>query len=213
MVEAINPYQAPQSSVESTDDQAYGDINIFSFKGRLGRLRFFVYGLVLTFVMQLISIPFGISMFTGNYGNPAIFNIITFIISIVSMIIGALWTIQRMHDINLSGWWYLIILLPMLFLVAYPAIIEFGPGTSPTTPDVMMPMGIGLGIVGIVIGIFFLALWFIPGSAGSNRFGPPPPPNSTAVKVIAWIFVGLIVLAILSAVLMPALISGMAPVN
>jgi uncharacterized membrane protein YhaH (DUF805 family) len=42
--------------------------------------------------------------------------------------------------------------------------------------------------------------WFVPGTPGANRFGAPPEPNSTAVKVMAWIsgvlgavfFVGLV---------------------
>jgi hypothetical protein len=45
------------------------------------------------------------------------------------------------------------------------------------------------------VGSFFpLVIMVVPGNTGANRYGPPPPPNSTAVKVLCslWIvFIGL----------------------
>lgn len=53
---------------------------------------------------------------------------------------------------------------------------------------------------------FAAFLWiFIPGTAGRNRFGAPPPPNSTGVIVAAWLALGLpFILGILAAVSIPA---------
>ena len=212
MAEAINPYQAPQSSVAATDDQAYGDINIFSFKGRLGRLRLFVYTLVLSFIVQIILSTFiGVMFASGGVQSLAVFGIITGIFYLASMIIGAFWAIQRLHDINLSGWWYLVAFVPLLLITGYSVMVQIGAGSA--APEDIMSTGIASGIAGLIVLIFFLAILFIPGTAGRNRFGLQPPPNSTAVKVIAWIFVGLLVLGLLAAILMPALLTNMTQIN
>jgi len=41
-----------------------------------------------------------------------------------------------------------------------------------------------------------LALLLMPGTPGPNKYGLPPPPNSTAVKVLAWINIVLMVLGL-----------------
>lgn len=54
-------------------------------------------------------------------------------------------TVRRLHDRDMSGWWYLG------FTVA----------------------GI-LPLVGLIASLVFLVLLLLPGTAGSNRFGPDP---------------------------------------
>lgn len=36
----------------------------------------------------------------------------------------------------------------------------------------------------LFIPLIVLAFIFVPGSAGSNRYGPPPPPNTPGVKIL-----------------------------
>lgn len=48
-------------------------------------------------------------------------------------------------------------------------------------------------------------LWlFKGGTQGANRFGDPTPPNSTGVKVIAWIFPAIAIVGIVAAIALPA---------
>ncbi len=51
-------------------------------------------------------------------------------------------------------------------------------------------------LIPIISIIFTFYLWFMPGSAEQNRFGNPPPPNKSAVIVVALlgivIFIGII---------------------
>jgi uncharacterized membrane protein YhaH (DUF805 family) len=48
-------------------------------------------------------------------------------------------------------------------------------------------------------------IWvFKSGTAGSNRFGSPPPPNTTAVKVLALLFPLLLVIGMVAAIIIPA---------
>ncbi len=41
-----------------------------------------------------------------------------------------------------------------------------------------------LNLVPFVGSFFPLVIMVVPGNIGANRYGPPPPPNSTAVKVL-----------------------------
>lgn len=55
-----------------------------------------------------------------------------------------------------------------------------------------------------LVGLLF---WFVPGTPGTNRFGAPPPPNSTAVKVLTWVSVvlfALFIVGMLAAISLPA---------
>ncbi|HEX7054969.1 MAG TPA: DUF805 domain-containing protein [Burkholderiales bacterium] len=48
-----------------------------------------------------------------------------------------------------------------------------------------------------------LMFWFIPGSDGRNRYGPPTPPNGIVSVVLVW-FVPILMVAVLAAAAIPA---------
>lgn len=49
-----------------------------------------------------------------------------------------------------------------------------------------------LNLVPFVNSIFPLLLMVLPGNTGANQYGPPPPRNSTAVKVLATLWLAFI---------------------
>ncbi|MCP8463112.1 DUF805 domain-containing protein [Pseudomonas sp. ZM23] len=61
-----------------------------------------------------------------------------------------------------------------------------------------------LYLVPVVGSVFPLLILLIPGTVGANRYGPPPPPNSRGVVVLAWTTLILPVLGILAAISIPA---------
>ncbi|AOE83226.1 DUF805 domain-containing protein [Pseudomonas sp. TCU-HL1] len=61
-----------------------------------------------------------------------------------------------------------------------------------------------LNFAPIVGSVFALLMLFMPGTDGPNRYGPPPPPNSRAVKVLAWLIILVPVIGIVAAISMPA---------
>ncbi|WP_271410411.1 DUF805 domain-containing protein [Pseudomonas sp. Q1-7] len=61
-----------------------------------------------------------------------------------------------------------------------------------------------LNFVPIVGSVFALLMLFMPGTDGPNRYGPPPPPNSRAVKVLAWLIILVPVIGIVAAISIPA---------
>jgi len=58
-------------------------------------------------------------------------------------------------------------------------------------------------LINIILGLYML---FAPGTDGPNNFGPPPPPNSRAVVIAAFLMIGLFVLGIAAAIMIPALV-------
>jgi uncharacterized membrane protein YhaH (DUF805 family) len=53
-----------------------------------------------------------------------------------------------------------------------------------------------------------IVFWFIPGNRDSNDYGPPPPPNSTAVKVLFWLMIVFLVLGLIGSIAMPTAMMG-----
>lgn len=52
--------------------------------------------------------------------------------------------------------------------------------------------------------ILYLVLLIMPGTQGANRFGDPPPPNTTGVIILALIVPALAVIGIIAAIAIPA---------
>jgi type IV pilus assembly protein PilA len=117
-----NPYAAPHANVARGDDaEEYGEIKIFSAAGRLGRLRYIGYTFGLTIlIFILIAIASGLAALA----DPAAAVTVAGIGYVALIVVQVLLTIQRSHDMNVTGWLSLISLVPLAFLVFW-----FVPGT------------------------------------------------------------------------------------
>ncbi|MEA3192825.1 MAG: hypothetical protein QOD26_1158 [Betaproteobacteria bacterium] len=153
-----NPYQAPQSAVKESEGESQ-PVRLFAVSGRIGRLRYICYGLLVYLVLALVA-----GVFAAVAAPAGVFMV--GLAWLAMLVIGFMLTIQRSHDFNTSGWLSILMLVPLVNLM----------------------------------------FWFIPGTDGPNRYGPPTPPNSTgviigaiAVPVVLVFFVG-----ILAAVAIPA---------
>ncbi|UUY08948.1 DUF805 domain-containing protein [Pseudomonas sp. J452] len=60
-----------------------------------------------------------------------------------------------------------------------------------------------VNLVPVVGGVFALIMLVVPGTAEANRYGPPPPPNSTGAKVLAFTWLLVPILGILAAIAIP----------
>ena len=90
------------------------------------------------------------------------------IVGIPMLILTLMFGIRRLHDMNLNGWFIIVMLIPF------------------------------------VSAILSLALLFWPGTKGPNRFGPPPPPNSTGIKIGAAVLILFLIASMLAAIAVPA---------
>lgn len=166
--EPESPYAPPRAMVGDSFPE-FATLKPFSVEGRIGRLRFLAW----TMVLSLVTLPIvgvfaliGLGLVSGDSTTGLIIGgIFAFFLFLAFLIISILFTVQRLHDIGWSGWLWLLNLVPF-------------------------------------VGSFFpLVITVIPGNTGANRYGPPPPPNSTAVKVLCSLWIVLIGLGFVGAMM------------
>jgi len=162
---AVNPYSPPGAAVADVNDpgeEGVQPVPFFSWRGRIGRLRYLAY-LSVGYLAVIIgsAIIGGIAGFSGA-GQYA--GALGGIAAIPYLVYWALVSIQRSHDMDWSGWSALLIIIPLVGLV-----------------------------------------WiFKAGTQGRNRFGLQPPPNTTAIRIGAFVFPAIMVIGILAAIALPA---------
>jgi uncharacterized membrane protein YhaH (DUF805 family) len=180
MMEQSNPYRAPSVDVSSMiDDGTYDQTNPLSPKGRFGRLSYlawiFLVGIAMYAVMAVLGVAiFGASMFTsGANGVPGAGMALLLPLELVAFVFFALIAIRRLHDCNASGWWLLLIVVPL---------------------------------VNVVFGLFLVLK---AGSEGGNRFGSPRLTRGWE-RVLAYINIGFMVLALVGGIVAAVVIPGLA---
>jgi uncharacterized membrane protein YhaH (DUF805 family) len=90
----------------------------------------------------------------------------------------------------------------LVSLVAYPFIIWFAFICAiKRCHDANLS---GWWSLGMFIPIANFAFFFMPGTKGSNKFGPPPPPNTLGVKVLGLILPIIFFVGIMAAIALPA---------
>lgn len=146
--ETISPYATPKAIIEQELDEV-AELNIWGIKGRLGRMRFIAWSLLLMLAM-VPAMLFGTLIMQSSV---MLGGFLLVVMGLLVSVVAIQFSIKRLHDIGWSGWLLLISLVPVLG------------------------------------GIFQLLILLIPGSNSSNRYGAPPPANSTAVKVLFWLWI------------------------
>ncbi|KGD88321.1 membrane protein [Pseudomonas aeruginosa] len=155
-----SPYTPPSAQVGDALPE-FGELNVFTTNGRIGRLRYLGWSMAMTLCFLVIM---GLGFLLGETVGVAV----TALASIAFIVIAVMIGVQRLHDLGWSGWLWLLNFVPF---------------------------------VGSVFGILMLVL---PGSTGANRYGPPPPANSTGVKVLASLIILLPIVGIIAAIALPS---------
>lgn len=127
-----NPYATPHSDVRATSNE-YAEAKMFSFSGRLGRVRYMAYslGLILTIwlggILMAIIIPLLASL------NDVMAKVVSSILAIglLSFFLAAGFTlaVRRIHDFDTSGWLSLLFLIPIVNFI-FGLILWIIPGTD-----------------------------------------------------------------------------------
>lgn len=168
-----NPYITPDASLDDEQDELYQP-KIFSFNGRIGRLRYLAYGVGTSIVLMLLMMPImGTSMLAGGFaggeagmGSMAIIAMIAFYLA--SIVLAVMFGKRRLNDLNRSGWWFLLFLVP---------------------------------VVNLFMAIYMI---FFPGMEDSNNFGAAPVANTIGVQILGWSMPALFVIGIAAAVILPS---------
>jgi uncharacterized membrane protein YhaH (DUF805 family) len=134
-----NPYQPPSADVSPQDQGGTDETSPFSPSGRFGRLSFIAWGAILGVTSNLISAVFGgTQMFVPEYdasGMPIPPDIsgaalaVIGIVSLVFFVFYIIFSIRRCHDFNVSGWWNLLLVIPLANLI-FMLFLWLKPGTE-----------------------------------------------------------------------------------
>jgi len=155
---------------------------LFSFKGRIQRLYWWITSLVVSVAagMASQSLEFwaqemgggAIDTETGMFEPSGSFAVGLGVIVIFNMWINFAVGAKRLHDRDRSGWW---LVLPTLTLLLAIVWLIFGLA-EPEAERVKWFVFAGVaGVVGAGLGIWLLIeLGFLKGTPGPNRFGPDP---------------------------------------
>ena len=128
----VDPYAAPESDLVVAGSDAYGDVRIFSFSGRIGRLRYLAYTMGL---MLLLSSGAGIlagalAPMTNQHSAfiAAIASIVMVVLYVVASVATFTFAVRRLNDMDLSGWLSLLFFVPFANLIITIALWAV-PGT------------------------------------------------------------------------------------
>lgn len=119
-----NPYQTPTGQL-TDDNQGFGEIKFFSSDTRIGRLRYLAHGfLMMLAALVVLGVGAGLAV-----GVSEIFWVIFAAGYLAIIVFSFMLMIQRLHDLNHTGWMSLLAFIPLVgfFFTLY---IVFAPGTK-----------------------------------------------------------------------------------
>lgn len=128
-----NPYATPDAvlSQPAAGDATY-DPKFFAIHGRIGRLRYLAYNFIamflLTFVVGILAAVM-IPIIAGSRNGGAAGMAVMVIIYLPTLFASLVITKRRFNDLNHSGWWSLLMFVPLVNLIAWLYLV-FGSGTD-----------------------------------------------------------------------------------
>ena len=112
---AVDPYSPPRADVADAAPTQFSQPRIWSWRGRIGRLRFLAYAMGGYIVLGLVAVLGG--LIGGLLGSEFVVNVLLWGAVAVYVVQYAMAAIQRSHDMDWSGWTALGLLVPLLNLL------------------------------------------------------------------------------------------------
>ncbi|KFE53394.1 DUF805 domain-containing protein [Pseudomonas syringae] len=156
-----SPYAPPRASVSEPIEE-YGELKIFGIQGRLGRLRYLAWTLVLMIaslsVIGLCAMVMSVSLIGGG--------LLMTVASAAAFVILIQIGVRRLHDMGWSGWLILLSLLPYMNSVFFLLMVlipgnksanQYGAPPPPNTRSIKVLAWMW---------ILFIAVVFVSGLSG-----------------------------------------------
>ena len=160
-ISEANPYSAPGAALDTGHDALYQP-KIFSFSGRIVRMRYLAYGFGISFLlMALVSfLTTMVGAMGGGIGDSSmgIVGMILFgLVYLAVIVLSIAFARRRFNDLNRSGWWLLLFLVPVVNLIVSIYLVFF-PGTDGPNNFGPAPAAnsIGVLIVGWIVPLLFI---------------------------------------------------------
>ncbi len=118
---STNPYQTPEGQL-TTDDQAVGEIKFFSPASRINRLRYWAHSMLFTFAMLGVFLAIGL---VASLVSSVVGIVLAAIAYIAMIVFSFILMIQRLHDLNKTGWLSLLCLIPFANIYLLVILIFF----------------------------------------------------------------------------------------
>lgn len=126
-MEMTNPYQTPAGELNVSSSET-GVIKFFSPNCRIGRLRYLAHVMLATLVLYAVLLPMALLM--AQYSDFAIFiGLVLGAVYIGAVVVLFIILIQRLHDLNHSGWLSLLSLVPIVN-IPFAIWVLFWPGAK-----------------------------------------------------------------------------------
>ncbi len=152
-------YLDTHSPVASPDAAPPAAPRFFSLSDRVGRVRYFTYILGALTGCGLLLILIYIAAYLLPAGLGKLVSVTSYIMikSVVFPLIVFVMSIRRLHDFDLSGWWSLLVLIPLvpIVLVFIPGRKEanrFGPAPAPNPT--------GLKVAAVILPCALVGLYY-----------------------------------------------------
>lgn len=166
---ADNPYNAPDAELNHGQNEFYNPV-IFSFSGRIGRLRYLAYHIGTSFLVglaMLVLMPLLVptAFMAGDTGASFMGMIAMVVLYVVILVLSVMFAKRRLNDLNRSGWWFLLFIVPIvnllltIYLIFFPGSDgsnDYGPAPVANSLGVqilgwMMPVLFAIGIIAAIV--------------------------------------------------------------
>lgn len=183
-MDKTNPYASPQSEITPPTPEGVDTSSPFSPSGRFTRLSYLAWGMITTIVLYAVvgilmaTSVVDLSTFDGTDPFAAYKSVPLLIVQIAAMVAFFLFAIRRLHDWGSSGWWSLLILVPLANLVLGLMLIFKGgnEGTNRFAPPRPTPGWERIvGIIAAVLIGLMIALSLIAFATALFVAGQQPP--------------------------------------
>jgi uncharacterized membrane protein YhaH (DUF805 family) len=137
--------------------------NYIEFNGRARRTEywmFFLFNILFSMAAGLLDYIFGTTNIVLTYGLfSGLYTLAVFLPSLAV-------SVRRLHDIGKSGWFFLLLIIPMFIFAILAALMA-------TNKDLMVPFVIfAFTVFGIAI--WFLIMFCTDSEVNDNKWGPNP---------------------------------------
>ena len=147
-----NPYGAPRAMVGDAAEE-FQPVKILAVSGRIGRARYVVYSIVLSLLLVMPAVA--LVPLLGAFG------VVLLAVAYIAMfVLQTMLTIQRSHDFNMSGWFSLLALVPLVNLIFWfipgtDGSNRFGAKTPPNSALVVLGVWVvpAIFVIGIVAAV------------------------------------------------------------